>query len=301
METPAAFSNEVLDLLARVRRSFLDDSLNANRLVSVAARPYDEVVRGRFFAHLHVGVEVGIILNGMTERFYEDYHCQAGRGDVWLCGMWEPHGWWVQGEGASRVIVNFLPEYLGEERLGRWHWWALFAAPPSQRPRVTDPVLRERVLAIAEEMAPEIQELGPGWQEAVRLSMLKLLFLLSRDWSPPFREGKRRSGNDLGRLLPVLALLRDYEGAGPTLLEAAAACNLQRSQFSLLFRRTMGASFGRFRLRLRLARAGELLLETEQPVEEIATRVGFSDGSHLHRAFVQQYGCTPGAYRERAL
>lgn len=297
MEAARALTLDSLELLARVRHSPLNDTLTGGRLVSVAAKPYGN--RPRFSSHLHVGMEVGIMLSGTTERYYEDYLCFAEAGDVWLCGMWEPHGWLVRGGGASRVIVNFLPEYLGEETLGSWRWWAPFAAPPRERPRVTDPALRARVLAIAEEMAPEIQRLEEGWQEAVRFSLLKLLFVLCREWRPPLQteEWRPKSRDQLGRLLPALVLLRERQGAGPNLKEAAAACNLQRSQFSALFRRTMGASFGQFRLRLRLAHAAQMLRETEAGVEEIAAQVGFSDGSHLHRFFVRQYGCTPAGYR----
>jgi AraC-like DNA-binding protein len=95
-------------------------------------------------------------------------------------------------------------------------------------------------------------------------------------------------------------LIRSSVGLGPSLAEAATACCLQRSQFARLFQRTMGASYGQFRLRLRLAHAAQLLRETEQQVEEVAARAGFADGSHLHRSFVQQYGCTPATYRQRA-
>jgi len=35
------------------------------------------------------------------------------------------------------------------------------------------------------------------------------------------------------------------------------------------------------------------------PVEAIARNAGFVDGSHLHRAFVRHYGCTPREYRAR--
>jgi AraC-like DNA-binding protein len=79
--------------------------------------------------------------------------------------------------------------------------------------------------------------------------------------------------------------------------EAASRCGLGRAQFSLVFRDTMGMSFGRFCLRSRLGFVAEMLLSTDLPTQAIAQRAGFVDGSHMHRAFVARYGCTPGQYR----
>jgi len=63
----------------------------------------------------------------------------------------------------------------------------------------------------------------------------------------------------------------------------------------------MGLSYGKFCLRSRLAAAAQALLDTDLPVQAIADRTGFSDGSHLHRSFASHYGCTPTDYRRRAL
>ena len=63
----------------------------------------------------------------------------------------------------------------------------------------------------------------------------------------------------------------------------------------------MGLSFGMFCRRSRLGRVAQLLLSTDLSTETIAGEAGFADGSHLHRAFVKQYGCTPGVYRAQAL
>jgi AraC-like DNA-binding protein len=62
----------------------------------------------------------------------------------------------------------------------------------------------------------------------------------------------------------------------------------------------MGVSFQTFRRRARVAYAATMLITTNLPTEAIAERAAFSDASHLHRSFVQEYGCTPGQYRDQA-
>ena len=47
----------------------------------------------------------------------------------------------------------------------------------------------------------------------------------------------------------------------------------------------------------RLERAKALMRRTNEPLAEIAYRVGFSDQSHLTSIFRRETGLTPGRYR----
>jgi transcriptional regulator GlxA family with amidase domain len=51
--------------------------------------------------------------------------------------------------------------------------------------------------------------------------------------------------------------------------------------------------------RLRLDEAQRLLTETELPLKDITARTGLGDATTLWRAFTQQLGVTPAAYRQR--
>jgi len=249
----------------------------------------------------HEGIEVGIVLRGDQQRHYENWTMDITRGDVWLCAMWEPHGWRVVSPNTKNVVLIFRPEFLGEQRLGDASWLSLFAMPPRERPRVSDARLRKTVLGIGAELAEEIAGKRDGWLTAVRLSLLQLLFALGRDWRPPAGGGNRAGvrTTNLSRIMPALSLLHDRKPRPVSLSDAAAACGLSRPRFGIIFRQTMGASFGRFSMRARLAFAAHELLTTDLAAEAIARQAGFVDGSHFHRTFVKHYSCTPRAYRER--
>ncbi len=249
--------------------------------------------------HVHEGIEFGILLSGEQERRFGELVWEIRPGDVWLCATWEPHGYRIIAPESTDVVVMFLPEFLGEERLGELSWLSLFAASPARRPRVTEDGMREQMLAVGREMQCEISEKQPGWHSAVRLDLLRALLTLSRAWEPPARSEARSrvQASNLPRIMPALVLLHSERGRRVGLEEAARKCGLGRAQFSLVFRDTMGVSFGKFCLRSRLGLVAELLLSTDLPTQSIAQRAGFVDGSHMHRAFVAHYGCTPGQYR----
>jgi AraC-like DNA-binding protein len=213
--------------------------------------------------------------------------------------MWEPHAWRTLVPDTENVVLVFLSDFLGEEKLGEISWLSPFAAPPRLRPWIRDQAMHRQALSIGREIAEEISREEPGWLTAVRLGTLQLLFRVCRKWSPPTEavDTSRASTTSLSRIMPAIALIQERRPGSVTVREAAAACGLSRSRFGTIFRQTMGASFGQFSLRARLGYAAHCLLTSDLPVEAIAQRAGFVDASHFHRYFVKSYGRTPREYR----
>ena len=249
---------------------------------------------------MHQAFEVGVLLSGHEERHFEDTVLVVRPGDMWLCGAWEPHGWRAKITGTRELVLQFLPDFLGEEVFEGVSWLSFFSAPPEHRPHLTRPEMRASALAIAEELRTEMRERRRGWLAAIRLGILRLLLLVSREWEPGEQPGKSltvRTGN-LGKIMPAVRLVHSHPTRRLSLNEAAATCGLSVSQFGYLFRHLMGLSFGKFCMRARLAYVAQLLLTTSLSVEAIADAASFSDASHLHHAFAEVYGSTPARYRK---
>jgi AraC family transcriptional regulator len=79
--------------------------------------------------------------------------------------------------------------------------------------------------------------------------------------------------------------------------EAAAAARLSTSHFTRAFRRSVGESPCAYLRRLRVQRAQELMLATDDSLAEIAVECGFADQSHLCRIFHRLTDMSPGAWR----
>jgi AraC-like DNA-binding protein len=253
--------------------------------------------------HFHQGMEVGVVLSGSEELVFNEAVLTCTPGDAWLCSMWEPHGWRASSGGGTQIAVIFRPEFVGDDLALRIPWLSPFAVPASQRPRTTTSQMRQRLLTIARCMSHDVVGGQRGWLEVVRVGLQWLLIELVRDWRPPQRQerlGVREpSPNDLARIMPAVTLVQDDLSRVVRLSEAAATCSLSMSRFHAIFRMTMGISFARFCLRSRLALCAHRLLTTDRPIEAIADEAGFVDRSHLHRAFVKQYRCTPGQFRDQ--
>lgn len=79
----------------------------------------------------------------------------------------------------------------------------------------------------------------------------------------------------------------------------AARVNLSPRHFSRRFTAQFGASPGEYVARLRLEAAARLLAGTNQTVDAVAEAVGYRGDDVFRRAFTQQYGSSPAAWRSR--
>lgn len=79
----------------------------------------------------------------------------------------------------------------------------------------------------------------------------------------------------------------------------ADLCHLCESEFSRVFHREHGMSFGRFVLHYRMSRARELLSEPGAKVSQVAYEVGFNDLSYFGRVFRRFVGETASQYQRR--
>jgi transcriptional regulator GlxA family with amidase domain len=66
-----------------------------------------------------------------------------------------------------------------------------------------------------------------------------------------------------------------------------------------LFRERRRVSFTGYVQQLRLHRAVGLLTATREPIQRVATLVGYADASRFAAHFRRHYGLTPRAYRDR--
>jgi transcriptional regulator GlxA family with amidase domain len=80
----------------------------------------------------------------------------------------------------------------------------------------------------------------------------------------------------------------------------AEQSGLSTSQLQRDFRKLFRMSPGEYVMRLRLQLARRQLIESNEPVNLIASRCGFFDQSHFTRLFRKHTGLTPSHYRRKA-
>jgi LacI family transcriptional regulator len=95
----------------------------------------------------------------------------------------------------------------------------------------------------------------------------------------------------------ALTFIREHANEPILVPQVARAAGISRRSLEALFRSIVGRSVLSEIRRVRTAGIARLLVETEMPVSEIATSLGFEDAQHIARYFRQTQTLSPLAYR----
>ena len=80
--------------------------------------------------------------------------------------------------------------------------------------------------------------------------------------------------------------------------DLAKACHVSTGYMSRIFKKFAEESPSEMLMRMKLNRAGELLLQQHLLIKEVADRIGYEDPYHFSRLFKQHYGMSPKHFRE---
>lgn len=187
----------------------------------------------------------------------------------------------------------------------------------------SDPVVRRLSRALdeaertrTETSEPATRDFGGLYADALRLAIVarlagactdapddvttapRLIAPASRVAEAPVREPRRpKSGLPKWRFKRVAAYVEEHLGESVTLADMANAAGLSRMHFAAQFRVLTGLRPHEYLLRQRIERAQQMLVETRDPLVEIALAVGFQTQAHFTTVFRRFVGDTPYQWR----
>lgn len=159
----------------------------------------------------------------------------------------------------------------------------------------TDPDERIRALLCNAYKAYDVEEYGYEYEVREALSeVFRRISLKERDI---IQTSKTAPRVDEGRIKDMLTYIHNNYQGKIELKDIAAAANISERECSRCFVKSLGLTPFQYVLNYRIRRAGELLLETEQSVAEIAYSTGFFNNSYFGKTFKNLMGMTPKEYR----
>jgi AraC-like DNA-binding protein/quercetin dioxygenase-like cupin family protein len=226
--------------------------------------------------HSHSTFEAVVVLQGEAEYLGEETQ-RLRPGHLWVHPPGVVHSWRELGESCLVFALRFTVLPVSPVELAQaWRcspetvWQAMW-------------------------MAQAIREGQPGWQEQVRgyLTALFVRIWQTLGWEMEMHPAEVPS--------PIIARLDAFLGGelSSPLRAAEVAASLGMSLRSLqrYIKRATGVTLVQRLANLRLARAAQLLEQTEWPLPEIRRQVGISDAAYFSRVFKERFGQTPTGYR----
>lgn len=166
-----------------------------------------------------------------------------------------------------------------------------------------DPVAGRDVAAIVELLAAEVGMRGAGSRAAAARLIDLLLIAAIRRWAAVQPEPRPPSWLSALRdpmIGHVLALLHDRPGEAWTLQALAREVHVSRATLARRFTDSVGESPLAYLARWRMQLAAQRLKHTTEPVETIASELGYTSAYAFNRAFSRHRGHPPGRYRRLA-
>lgn len=164
---------------------------------------------------------------------------------------------------------------------------------------------------LCEAAAPGLSSVWPD-HEGIGYEAARILDLLMSGGSPPRgpvyvppRALVTRRSSDVQAVedpdvAAAVRIIRDRacSPGGLSIDEVAAEVAVSRSVLQRRFKRATGRTLHDEMLRVRLARARELITETDLPIAVVAERAGFRHQEYLGVVFRQKLGTTPARFRQ---
>jgi AraC-like DNA-binding protein len=256
----------------------------------------------QLLSDMHYDLQVIVVLSGAEEIVFSSYRTELRSGQICWTSCWEPHAIRTTRANTEMLVITFFPEELGSASpFSDVTWMAPFLTPPAERPQARSRAMRQWVRAAAIEILGMEQEHRAAWRTLQWLKIHELIARLTTGWHPA--QSARHAPphhEQLTRILPAIAQARNSPCRLLSLTDSARLCGLSRSQFSALFTRATGASFGQFAIRVRTSEAARLLRTTELPIKAVANQCGFVNVTHFYHIFRRHFHCPPGKCRQLA-
>lgn len=250
--------------------------------------------------HRHEDYEIYYLLRGERHFFVNGAVYRLKKGDFVMIDRHARHHTMdaVERPLHEKLEIRFHPEFLEECRdFGNGAFKAFEAGSRVLHPAAE---VQDYIEHQYYRMMYELYHKPEGYRDAVRLSLLELLQVASREivQAVPARHS-RLSG--LHEKVPEIAqfVARHYAEEW-TLSRIAEQYHFNAAYLSSKFKEVTGLSFMEHVNRARIREAQRLLTNTSDRISEICTHVGFRHLTHFDRMFKKFTGLAPSVYREIA-
>ncbi len=284
-------------------RDFTIDSrqmLRDGKLIDI--RPHTRFVH--FPEHRHNYVEIVFMCQGhLTHVIDRVNRVELEEGDLLFLNQFSSHE--ILPAGMEDIAVNFmvLPEFFdtAQEMLDKGNVISQFLLSAMRREGGEGQYLHFKaapllpVQNLAENMIWSLLKRQPDRRRTNQFTM-GLLFLELVNHGETLEAGGPSGGRDQAVMEALAYIQSNYRTASLTAL--ANQMNLPDYALSKLIKTETGSTFKELLQQKRLHQAARLIRETDLPVSDVITLVGYDNTSYFYRVFREEFGLTPREYHQ---
>ena len=253
--------------------------------------------------HFHEYIEFVYSFGGKSIQYVDGERYLTERGDLLLINCGSAHSIYPKPH-AEYADIMFKPEFIDESKRGERDVFSLLSLDLFSE--FSDLAVKEVVCVhfsgkerdyienLLKLTLSEEKRLEPGFLLVLRSVVVMLVCFFLRKSSSEKKEAETEKFHiDRDLLEYITANCHRPLRAS----DAARLCFYSPEHFSRSFKEYAGVSFTEFLRGVRIERAAFLLRETDQSVEQIFNRCGFSNRTAFFKSFAEKMNTTPMQYR----
>ena len=229
--------------------------------------------------HFHSSIELVYTLSGCLSATVDGQIIELTEGQLLLNSSYTIHSYSTERDAETVIVIIPLPFVPTLQRKLAQHAFA------SHVYEDTDGELRRLLTMMHDHWEDSCEATRKGY------SYLLLGLLIDRVGLV-----EARGSENTGLIKDILIYLQQHYTGDISMQQLARHFGYSKSRFSHLFNEQLGCTLAEYVNSLRCQHASQLLLETNQPVMDIALQVGFECVRTFYRAFKRYYGVTPSQY-----
>lgn len=247
-----------------------------------------------YLAHWHNDVEIGYVKEGSVFVGVNNEGRVLEAGEAVLCCSGDIHYYESSKENSKLIILVFKPQLIGD--FVRWPEEFTFATSFLTK-ELKDCNGLSNIEHLLEKIIAEKEDKKVGYQFFIKAHIIELCATLSR-----FVPKRNTKDNDKGKaniqlMQRVVAYIEKNYHENITLEGIAKHFNVDPFNLSKKINSITGMHFKGYINMLRVAKAQELILNTDKPLTDIAFECGFNSIRNFNRVFKNLKGYIPSATR----
>jgi AraC-like DNA-binding protein len=255
-----------------------------------------------FPLHWHERIEILYMLKGKIRAAMNGTEYEGNQGDIITVNTGLIHGFFDPSPDSSVRIFHFGLEIFDETLMELQD--RDFQGPVFSRQSLITPLrdgkIHSRLEGMLMEIFEEYQKKAVGYRLVIKSKLFELSALLLREVpaETPFPAKVASKKNNTQYLEHIFSLmLENFDNPDFSLEDAARSIGLSKFHFSRFLKEQTGRGFHNHLTWIRLRQAETFLVESDQPVTDVAFRCGFQSLSTFNRLFKSYTGTNPSSYR----
>lgn len=263
--------------------------------------------------HEHEFYELVLIVHGQVSHYFENIYYRLHGGDMILIRPGQFHQYVLE-EGASFELINclFLPELFERQwqaaidpdgKIESFLLYPFANRKEEFHPRISLALAESRrVEKLLEDMLDEQSQGRLFSSVVIRLKLFELFHLILRYQNEAIHREKPAAVKRTDPKIIMIQRVHQYLAENPELKldieQMASTFGVSSRHLNRLFKQETGKTVMEMLHFIRIEKAKQLLMHTNDRVVDIAARVGYDDTSFFTKLFIRKVKCSPGKYRE---